>query len=186
MHSSLLSQAEIHALLYSGNNESANFEISDSHTDGELLSKAYSFSAHENPYLEAQRSSASVAPKLYFSLDPMVINCADSVMNRFAEVGITFQIREAKCAEDVKKLLPSLRSAILITLSQKTAEELLSRHGKEKLASDILTEVGKVFGVTPYPTKTDQFEPEKINANLSKNQVGNPVVEVLFSSVIVH
>ena len=186
MRSALLSQAEIHALLYSGYNDSADFDISGNDPDGGLSGHFYSLSSHENPYVEPQRSSGSVAPKLYFPLDPLVINCADPVTNRFAEVGITFQIREAKCAEDVKQLLPALRSAILVTLSQKTSEELLSRIGKEKLASDILSEVGKVFGVTSHHPLTEQANPGKVNATLPKNQGDNPVVEVLFSSLIVH
>jgi flagellar FliL protein len=97
-------------------------------------------------------------------------------VNRVAEVGITLEIRDTKSAEDVKNVLPSLRNAILITLSQKTSEELLSRHGKEKLAIDVLMEIGRVFGATP--GKAEEL-PLKI-------QNANPVVEVLFFSLIVH
>jgi flagellar FliL protein len=186
MRSALLSQAELHALLYSGYNDSADFDRPGNYPDGGLSGHVYSPSSNENPCAESQRSSVSMAPKLYFPLDPMVINCADPVTNRFAEVGITFQIREAKCAEDVKQLLPSLRSAILVTLSQKTSNELLSRIGKEKLASDILLEVGRVFGVTPNSAQTAQVKTDKVEVNLPKNQDANPVVEVLFSSLIVH
>jgi flagellar FliL protein len=186
MRSALLSQAEIHALLFSGYNDSDGFDMSAHEPEGGLTGHVYSLSSHENTCVELQRSSIGVTPKLYFPLDPMVINCADPVTNRFAEVGITFQIREAKCAEDVKQLLPSLRSAILVTLSQKTSEELLSRIGKEKLASDILSEVGRVFGVTPNPAQTEQVKAGRVEVNLQKFQDGNPVVEVLFSSLIVH
>jgi flagellar FliL protein len=186
MRSALLSQAELHALLYSGYNDSADFDRSGNDPDGGLSGLVYSLSSNENPYVEPQRSLLSMAPKLYFPLDPMVINCTDPVTNRFAEVGITFKLREAKCAEDVKQLLPSLRSAILLTLSQKTSEELLSRVGKEKLASDILSEVGRVFGVTPNPAQTEQVKTGKVEVNLPQIQDGNPVVEVLFSSLIVH
>ena len=135
--------------------------------------------------VESEESKLSRAPKLYFPLDPLVINLADLGGERFAQVGITFQIREAKSTDDVKKMLPTLRSAILITLSQKRSEELLSREGKEKLAADILLEVGRVFGVKPNIPQAEEVKPSKVAAHPPKHQPINPVLEVLFSSLIV-
>jgi flagellar FliL protein len=74
----------------------------------------------------------------------------------------------------------------LLTLSQKTAEELLSRHGKEKLASDILLEIESLFGVTPGQAKTLQDIAGKVKEIPLKTRKIHPVVEVLFSSLIVH
>ena len=139
----------------------------------------------ETQEVESEESKLSKAPKLYFPLDPMVINLADLGGERFAQVGITFQIREAKSADDVKKMLPTLRSAILMTLSQKTSEEMLSRNGKEKLAIDILAEVGRVFGVKPEAAQTEEVKPSKSEKQAPKTQVINPVLEVLFSSLII-
>ena len=135
--------------------------------------------------LESEESKLLNAPKLYFPLDPLVINLADLGGERFAQVGITFQIREAKSAEDVKKMLPILRSAILLTLSQKKSEELLSREGKEKLAMELLSEVGRLFGVKPESPQSEEVIPSKPVVTTSKNQAINPVLEVLFSSLIV-
>jgi flagellar FliL protein len=176
MRSALLSQAEIHALLYSGYSDSVEFDIPGNEPVAAVPGKAFSLSADVSPHLESMSSKVCAVSKLYFPLDPIVINCADPVMNRVAEVGITLEIREAKSAVDIKNLLPSLRNSILITLSQKTSVELLSRHGKEKLASDILLEIGRVFGATP----------GKVEERPLKIQNANPVVAVLFSSLIVH
>jgi flagellar basal body-associated protein FliL len=176
MRSALLSQAEIHALLYSGYSDSVEFDMPGNEPVAAVSGNAFTLSADVSPYLELMSSKVCIAPSLYFPLDPIVINCADPVVNRVAEVGITLKIREAKCREDIKSLLPSLRSAILITLSQKTSEELLSRHGKEKLASDLLLEIGRVFGA----------KPGRVEKGSLKIQTGNPVLEVLFSSLIVH
>ncbi|WP_194945630.1 flagellar basal body-associated protein FliL [Limnohabitans sp. DM1] len=139
----------------------------------------------ENKEVESEESKLRKAPKLYFPLDPMVINLSDLGGDRFAQVGITFQIREEKSAEAIKKMLPTIRSAILTTLSQKASEELLSRQGKEKLALDILVEVGRVFGVKPDSPQTEQVKPDHPETTPSKNQATNPVLEVLFSSLIV-
>lgn len=114
-----------------------------------------------------------------------MINLSDLGGDRFAQVGITFQIRDEKSAEAIKKMLPTVRSAILITLSQKSSDELLSKPGKEKLALDILTDVGTVFGVKPDAPKTEEAKPVKVEATPPKNHAINPVLEVLFSSLIV-
>ena len=88
-------------------------------------------------------------PIVYLPLDPVVVNLADEGGGRFAQVGITFQIRDAKLVEDVKKALPSIRNRILISLSERKAQDLLSKEGKERLAADILVETGRVFGIEP-------------------------------------
>jgi len=135
--------------------------------------------------VESEESKLSKAPKVFFPLDPVVINLADLGGDRFAQVGITFQIREEKSAEAIKKMLPTIRSAILMTLSQKTSDELLSKPGKEKLALDILAEVGLVFGVKPEVPATEEAKPGKVEKMAPKNEPTNPVLEVLFSSLIV-
>lgn len=139
----------------------------------------------ENKEVESEESKLSKAPKVFFPLDPVVINLADLGGDRFAQVGITFQIREEKSAEAIKKMLPTIRSAILMTLSQKSSDELLSKAGKEKLALDILSEVGRVFGVKPEAPPTEEVKPGKTETMAPKNQAINPVLEVLFSSLIV-
>jgi flagellar FliL protein len=135
--------------------------------------------------VESEESKLRKTPKVYFPLDPMVINLADLGGDRFAQVGITFQIRDEKSSEVIKKMLPTVRSSILITLSQKTSDELLSKPGKEKLALDILAEVGRVFGVKPDVPPTEEAKPGKVEKMAPKNEPTNPVLEVLFSSLIV-
>lgn len=139
----------------------------------------------ENKEVESEESKLAKMPKVFFPLDPLVINLADLGGDRFAQVGITFQIREEKSAEAIKKMLPTIRSAILMTLSQKSSDELLSKPGKEKLALDILTEVGRVFGVKPEVPPTEEAKAGNAETMAPKNQATNPVLEVLFSSLIV-
>jgi flagellar FliL protein len=139
----------------------------------------------EKKEVESEESKLSKAPKVYFPLDPMVINLSDLGGDRFAQVGITFQIRDEKSAEAIKKMLPTIRSAILITLSQKSSDELLSKPGKEKLARDILAEVGNIFGVKADAPKTEEAKPVKVETTPPKSPAINPVLEVLFSSLIV-
>ncbi len=119
---------------------------------------------------------------VYLPLDPVVINLADEGGDRFAQVGITFQIRDAKLVDDVKKVLPSIRNRILISLSERKAQELLTKEGKGRLAADILVEVGRAFGIEPAPTPAADDTPAAVSASA---QAPNPVVQVLFSSLII-
>ena len=81
---------------------------------------------------------AKVAPT-FLPLENMVVNLADPGGDRFAQIGITLEVSDAKTAEQIKQYLPSIRSGILLLVSQRTSEELLQREGKEKLATDIFS-----------------------------------------------
>src|SRR5690606_31958057 len=86
---------------------------------------------------EPARTSQSAQPRVpptYLPMDNMVVNLADPGGDRFAQVGITLELADAKTADQVKAYMPSIRSAVLMLVSQRTTDELLSREGKEKLA----------------------------------------------------
>ncbi len=115
-------------------------------------------------------------PPTYLPLDNMVVNLADPGGERVAQVGITLELAGALEVEKVKAYLPTIRSDVLLLVSQRTADELLSREGKEKLAEDILGAASKHFG---------KAAPAAKGAKKKGGGNGNPVRAVLFSSFIV-
>ncbi|GAB4402055.1 MAG: flagellar basal body-associated FliL family protein [Rhodoferax sp.] len=119
-------------------------------------------------------AAAPGTPPVYLPMDPMVVNLADPGGDRVAQVGITFQVIDAKAAEEVKKFMPTIRSGVLMLLSRRTAAELLSPEGKEKLIEDILREASVPWGGGEEP-----------NPKKKKAPVQYPVTNVLFSSLIV-
>jgi flagellar FliL protein len=128
--------------------------------------------------------AAPKTPPVYLPLDSMVVNLADPGGERVAQVGITLEVLDAKSADTVKAFLPTIRSGILLLVSQRTAEELLNPEGKQKLASDILRETSIPFG----GGEDDDHEEESTKPNKKKRakvHVDYPVVAVLFSSFIV-
>lgn len=133
------------------------------------------------------KSAAYAAPKtppVYLPLDSMVVNLADPGGERVAQVGITLEVLDAKSADAVKAFLPTIRSGVLLLISQRTADELLNPEGKQKLASDILRETSIPFG----GGDDDDHEEESTKPRKKKRarvQVDYPVVAVLFSSFIV-
>ena len=77
-------------------------------------------------------------PPVFVPLDPFTVNLADRESERYAQVAVTLEIEDAKTADDLKLYMPAIRNNILMVLSHKTAEQLLTREGKEKLATSIL------------------------------------------------
>lgn len=147
---------------------------------------AAAYDDQEQPQAAAHK--APVGPPVYLPLDNMVVNLADPGGERVAQVGITFEVRDAAAAETVKQYLPTIRSGILLLVSQKTSEEMLQREGKEKLANDILREAARPFGGMDDQEEVDPSKSGAAKSRKSRNRVrpGDlPVQRVLFSSFIV-
>lgn len=133
-------------------------------------------------------SSAKKVPPTFMPMEVMVVNLADPGGDRFAQVGITLELDDGKTAEMIKQNMPTIRSAVLMVMSQRTADELLSRDGKEKLAYEILREVSRPLGfrVPKKPRKASAEEPADAEEedDASSRRKG-PIRQVLFSSFIV-
>ena len=120
-------------------------------------------------------------PPTYLPLDNMVVNLADPGGERVAQIGVTLELGSQPDIEKVKAYLPSIRSEILMLVSQRTAEELLKLEGKEQLAADIKTKASAHFGkpAAGQNGKAGQKKAAKGNGNEA------PIRGVLFSSFIV-
>ena len=123
------------------------------------------------------------SPPTYLPMDNMVVNLADPGGSRFAQVGISLKLDDTKTADTVKLYMPSIRSAVLLQISQRTADELLSPEGKEKLTKAIIREVSEQLG---YEVE-DEEEAATSAASKKKRRPlpPSPVQAVLFSSFIV-
>ncbi|HEX7384658.1 MAG TPA: flagellar basal body-associated FliL family protein [Burkholderiaceae bacterium] len=85
-------------------------------------------------------------PPTYVPLDAFTVNLADTEAERFAQVGVTFEVDDEKAAERVKAFMPSIRNAILLLLTHKTSADLAGRPGKEQLAREIRRESTRAMG----------------------------------------
>lgn len=131
----------------------------------------------------------------YLPLETMVVNLADPGGERFAQLGITIELVDEKAGDKIKSFLPSVRSSILLLVSQRTSEELLTIKGKEKLANDIAIEVARPLGFAEEMQAHAKAVAQAAQAAASGIEVavpkraaskdGNPVRGVLFSSFII-
>lgn len=130
-----------------------------------------------------EKAAAPAEPKkppTYLPLDSMVVNLADPGGERVAQIGITLEVLDIGSVESVKAFLPTIRSGILMTISRRTATELLTPEGKQQLAKDILRETA-----LPFDGGNSAATPKKHDTKAHSDRPDLPVVGVLFSSFIV-
>jgi flagellar protein FliL len=140
--------------------------------------------AHKEAAHEPAPQRDPKVPPTFLPLDSMVVNLADPGGNRFAQLGITLQLADAKTGDEIKVYMPSIRNGILILISQRTADELLKADGKLALTHDIMAEISSVMGYE-YEHPDDEPAVDAKGKKKKKRAVYNPVEGVLFSSFIV-
>jgi flagellar protein FliL len=133
----------------------------------------------------AAKAEHKGTPPAYLPLDNMVVNLADPGGERVAQVGITLEVVDSKASDSVKSFMPTIRSGILMLVSQRTAEELLKPEGKAKLAKDILRETSIPFGGGEDEEPEEEPAPGKKKKKKKAPAAEYPVTGVLFSSFIV-
>lgn len=85
----------------------------------------------------------------FVPLDPFTVNLADREAERYAQIGITLEIEDAKLADQIKNYMPAIRHNILMAIADRTAGELMGREGKAKLAERVRKETAKALGYEP-------------------------------------
>jgi flagellar FliL protein len=102
-------------------------------------------------------------PPTFLPLDPFVVNLADKDADRYAQVGITFEVSDAHFAEEMKAFMPAIRNGILMILAHKSSKDLLDRAGKEQLAGEIQRDAARTMGF-------DVEEPEVADATVKPTE----------------
>ena len=94
----------------------------------------------------ATAAAAKGAP-FYLPLDPFIVNLADREADRYAQIGITFELENSMTGDQIKAYMPAIRNAILLILANKSSKDLLNREGKEQLALEIQREAVRPMGI---------------------------------------
>lgn len=93
-------------------------------------------------------------PPVFLPLDPFTFNLADKTVERYAQIGITLELDSPEAADRLKAYMPAVRGNILMLLAHKTADDLLDRAGKERLAAEIMREAVRPMGIKLPPVET--------------------------------
>lgn len=138
------------------------------------------------PAKAATRRDPKALP-VFVPLDPFTVNLADRDAERYAQVGITLEIDDAKTGDLIKTYMPAIRNNILMSISERTAGELMDREGKTRLAGKIMRETSRALG---YDVEDEEEDPEEEAPRPGKKKKrpapqALPVLAVHFSNFII-
>ncbi|MDE2594782.1 MAG: flagellar basal body-associated FliL family protein [Burkholderiales bacterium] len=129
-------------------------------------------------------------PPTFVPLDPFVVNLADKDTERYAQIGISLQVEDAHLADEMKAYMPAIKDSIILILSHKSSEELLTLEGKQKMAGEIQRAAARAMGYEieePDDEAADEDapQPKKKKKKKKKAESYNPIEKVVYSSFIV-
>ncbi len=88
--------------------------------------------------------SASKA-EIYFAIDPpLVVNFEDGAAVRFLQITMEAMAKDQRAIDSVQKNVPLIRNNLLLIMSNRNYQTLMTREGKEKLRQEALAEVNAV------------------------------------------
>ncbi|WP_128001570.1 flagellar basal body-associated FliL family protein [Piscinibacter defluvii] len=139
---------------------------------------------------KAEAKHDPAQPPVFLPLDPFVVNLADKDADRYAQIGVTLEVEDAKLGDQLKAYMPAIRNGILMVLAHKTSTELLTREGKEKLAGEIMRESVRPLGIELEEPEEDEpaADDEKPKKKKKKRKTAadeSPVKHVHFSNFII-
>jgi flagellar FliL protein len=144
------------------------------------------------PPAKSARAEPKAAP-IFVPLDPFTVNLADREAERFAQIGMTLELTDAKVAEQMKVFMPAIRNNILMAIADRTAAQLMDRDGKRRLALEVRRETARALGYEVPEADEDEPPSEKANRGEGKPRrkarrdpdAGLPVKAVHFSNFII-
>jgi flagellar FliL protein len=132
------------------------------------------------------------AVPLFVPLDPFTVNLADRNADRYAQLAVTLELDDATLEPQLKTYMPAIRNNVLLAIADRTANELLARDGKEKLAQRILRETAKALGyevpeevVVDDEADAEEDPPKKKKRKKAAPEPELPIRAVHFSNFII-
>jgi flagellar FliL protein len=84
-------------------------------------------------------------PSMYYAIDPpLVVNFEDGSAVRFLQITMEVMAHDEKAIDSVQKNIPLIRNNLLLLMSNRNYQTMLSREGKEKLRQEALGEIRAV------------------------------------------
>jgi flagellar basal body-associated protein FliL len=99
------------------------------------------------PVVEPKKSDPAgpAKPALYYAIDPpLVVNFEEGSVVRFLQITMEIMAHDEKAIASVQRNIPLIRNNLLLLMSNRDYQSMMSREGKEKLRQEALTEVRAV------------------------------------------
>jgi flagellar FliL protein len=76
---------------------------------------------------------------IFVMLDPLTVNLQSEGRSRFLQIGMALKVRDEPAKAQIVEFMPELRSRLLVLLSNRPPESLVTSEDKAKLAEEIRT-----------------------------------------------
>ena len=112
----------------------------------------------------AEHGEGEAKASLFYPIDPpLVVNFEDGSAVRFLQISMEVMGKDQKGIDSVQRNMPLIRNNLLLLMSNRDYQSLMSREGKDKLRQEALTEIRAV----------------------QKKQGGADIEDLLFTSFVV-
>jgi len=120
----------------------------------------------EQPAKNNKKKGGKEVVPVYVAMDAFTVNLVPESGEQFLQLVLSVEVADLPSGDRIKSYTPKIRNNVMMLLSGKKASELLTKEGKEQLASEIR---------------------DQMNHVLSPDAKGEdaPVKEVLFTSFII-
>ena len=98
---------------------------------------------------DGEKKAAPKKMPVFVDLETFTVNLREDDDERFMQVKLVAEVKDAPSGELLKTLMPSVRNEILLLLGSKKPSEVSTRDGKEKLAQEIVASANKILEGTP-------------------------------------
>jgi flagellar FliL protein len=102
---------------------------------------------------DAAAAPAVVVPEkpIFVTLEPLTVNVRGDGRPRFLHVGIALKVRDEPTKTRVVEFMPEVRSRLLLLLSNRPPESLVTTDDKARLAEEIRFELSRPLGAGSPP-----------------------------------
>ena len=132
--------------------------------------------AQAKPVKKEVRHADKGAPPVFLPLDSFVVNLRNQTTqsnDQFLQTEMTLRLAGPEVVDEVKQHMPEVRNRVLMLLSSKTAQELLTPEGKTKLAESVRVEITAVVD----PESVKPAEQPKVKKEPAEGEKGEKADE---------
>jgi flagellar protein FliL len=116
------------------------------------------------------------APPVFLPLESFVVNLrapASQSSDQFLQTDMTLRLAGPEVVDEVKQHMPEVRNRVLMLLSTKTSQELLTPEGKARLAESVRVEITAVVD----PDAVKPVEQPKVKKEAAKGDKAGEAAE---------
>jgi len=115
------------------------------------------FLTKKPPNAKEVQKAEKPAPPVFLALENFIVNLQTENGDKYLQTGITLQVRNEEQLNYYKSNMPQLRSRILLLLSAKSSDELLTAEGKLKLEDELIKQVQEPYNnEEPTPKEAEE------------------------------